>query len=107
MGAIIVLEYDFTITWTHIIALVSVIFTVAGGWWKLQALGRSFTSMRVSVSNDLTRIETDLNRINDMHYKVRERVAILESQRIDDDRRISEVHENVKYIRDRIDKIPI
>lgn len=88
------LHLDPKITWAQIVSIVVLIFAAGGAYYQLGELSRSFSSLAASVE-----------RTSDRVTQVESRTAVLEMQRVEDGRRLDEIREDVRFIRNSLESL--
>lgn len=87
------LHLDPRVTWAQIGGLVVLVFAAGGAYYQLGQLADSMQSIAASVSENAYAIS-----------QIESRTAVLESQRIEDDRRLNEIRDDVRFIRTSLER---
>lgn len=89
------IHLDPRVTWAQIGGLIVLVFAAGGAYYQLGQLANAMEQMATSVAQNAQAIR-----------QVESRTAVLESQRVDDTRRLDEIHRDVRFIRDRLEQRP-
>lgn len=89
------LHFDPRLTWGHVITTVTMVFALGGAWVQLEQLGVRLERVASAVQDSTQRM-ADIER----------RTAVLETQRVADDRRLNEIRDTVIEIRRLLDERP-
>lgn len=84
---------DPRISTAQIITIVGLIFAAGGAWWQLNSL--SDTTGKIGVT-----IQQQSDRIGDTE----QRITVLESQRKETNRRLDEIRDDVRWVRERLER---
>lgn len=88
-------SFDHRITMTHVLTILGILLVFLGGWHQLQQIDEVLKK-QVEVSDQHAQEIT----------ATRERVVVLESQRRETNRRLDEIRDDVRFIRDRLERQP-
>ncbi|HEY7823632.1 MAG TPA: hypothetical protein VIG24_12395, partial [Acidimicrobiia bacterium] len=80
-------------TWGQIISLVLLVFAAGGAYYQLGNLADSMHQIATSVSENAMAIR-----------QIESRTAVLESQRVEDVRRLDEIRDDVRFIRSAFER---
>lgn len=87
------LHLDPRVTWGQIISLLLLVFASGGAYYQLGNLADAMQSIAMSVSENAHAIS-----------QIESRTAVLESQRIEDDRRLNEIRVDVRAVRKMMER---
>jgi len=89
------LHFDPRITWSHIATTVGALIAVGVMWQQV-------TSVVTAVNSLTSAIESNNGRI----ARIESRTAVLESQRLEAERRLTDIHDDVRWLRTRFERAP-
>lgn len=87
------IHLDPRVTWGQIISLVLLVFAAGGAYYQLGNLADSMEQIAAAVSDNALAIR-----------QVESRTAVLESQRIEDVRRLDEIRDDVRAVRTMLER---
>jgi hypothetical protein len=85
-------HFDPRLTWGHVITTICAVFALGGAWVQLDQLG-----------GRLERVAEAVQTSNQRIAGVENRTAVLEAQRVEDDKRLDEIRDTVIEIRRLLD----
>jgi len=94
-GYMMSLHFDPRVTWSHIATTVGALIAVGVMWQQV-------TSVVTAVNMLTAAIESNNGRI----ARIESRTAVLEAQRLEAERRLTEIHDDVKWLRTRFERAP-
>jgi uncharacterized protein (DUF111 family) len=89
------LHFDPRFTWSHVAATVGALIAVGVMWQQV-------TSVVTAVNSLTAAIESTNGRI----ARIESRTAVLEAQRVEAERRLTEIHDDVRWLRRRFEGAP-